>query len=145
MSTVAINSENKADQIAVPAVMIPMNELHGRVRVFIDKAVTAVGDAGSTITFAKLPKGAKVLFGWLYADDENASLTFALGDGTTADKFLAAYSVATGPTHTSFPDAAKAGAALGFDMSEKSFVITTAGAAMTGSANVILVACYVVD
>ena len=144
MATTQISSENKADQIAVPAKMIPSNELHGRVRMFLDKALTAVGDAGSTITFAKLPKGAKVLFGWLYGEAETAAITYALGDGTTADKFLAA-TVYTAAALTPFPAVAKADAVYGYDMSEKSFVVTTAVSAMGGGKKVTVVAFYVVD
>ena len=87
----AYNSTQYAKQIAIPQTLLTPEECHGRIRVARASYTTAAIVAASTINMITMPKGAKYLGGYLHSDVATASLTLALGDGTTADRFCGSY------------------------------------------------------
>lgn len=68
---------------------------NARVKVSFDEYEASSLAAGSTIVMMPVPKGAKILGGKLYFDALGASTTLAVGDGTTADKYLSATDTST--------------------------------------------------
>jgi len=92
---------------------------------------------GSKIEMCVVPKGARILGGWLVFDALGTSTTLAVGDGTTADKYLAATDTSSAGSATFFP---VDGDKLSDDVT---MTLTLAGAAATGSIK--LVVLYVID
>ncbi|MFA5499486.1 MAG: hypothetical protein WC404_00225 [Candidatus Omnitrophota bacterium] len=103
-----------------------------RVKCMVDTYVAdATEDAGSTIKlFPDLPKGARVLLIVLAASVAQAALTFALGDGDSADRYVTAG--ATGLQTALTPVVAGgAGYVIGTADNDEYILLTTAVATMT--------------
>jgi len=62
----------------------------GKVRVQIGGVDVSEIEAGSTIFIAKIPEKSTLLWGKIFIEANGANVTMAVGDGTTADKYLAA-------------------------------------------------------
>ena len=73
----------------------------GKLRV---KCFDWTGDAAQndTVQFCTLPKGARIIEGFLDFTDLGTSVTLDVGDGTTADKYAAAIDVATAAGTSAF-------------------------------------------
>lgn len=121
-----------------PAAAVQGTLRGGKVRTRVSKYEAAAIAADSLIEMDTLPVGARLLGGFLVADALGASTTLALGDGTTANKYLAATSTASASRTALTPPIGTV--ENGYSAEEK-FILTTAGAAITGT--VILVLQYV--
>jgi hypothetical protein len=74
-----------------PKEMADVAEHGGRLRVQYDTYETDGNEgAGSTIAMARMPKGARVWQVILVTDDIHSSATLAVGDSTTAARFITA-------------------------------------------------------
>jgi hypothetical protein len=103
----------------------------GRVKVCFDTiASSSTLDVGSTVKLGALPAGANVLAIILSATTAQSSLTFSLGDGASATRYLAAGN--TGLQTALVPVvAAGAGYVVGTATNDNYLLLTTAGAAGT--------------
>lgn len=77
-----------------PATRYPAAQWTGKVRV---KCFDWTGDAAQNdyVQLCKLPKGARILRGYIDFTDFGASVTLDIGDGTTENKYASAIDVAT--------------------------------------------------
>jgi len=118
-----------------PASMVQGTLRGGKVRTRVSKIEAAALAAGSLLEMDSLPVGARLLEGRITYDALGGSSTLALGDGTTANKYLAATSTASaGSTELTVPISAVEN---GYTAEEK-FILTTAGASITGTVMLIL-------
>jgi hypothetical protein len=102
----------------------------GKVRVQNDSCDVSGIEAASTIKIAKIPAGATLLWGRIFIEANGTNVTFAVGDGTTADKFMAA-TAAAAASMLSFPNLiAQANLRVTVDTD---IVITTAGATIAST------------
>lgn len=96
---------------------------------------SALADA-STIKIATLPKGAKIV-GVTLAFDALGSATLAMGDSTTADRYITATSVASaGRTQAINIDGL--GYVIGTATDDEHILLTVASAAITGTIKVVI-------
>jgi hypothetical protein len=82
--------------VPVPETFLGTGDIHGRVRQCYGK-LAASGQTlaqNDTVQFFEVPAGARILGFIIVAGALGTSVTLALGDGTDADRFVAAYSVA---------------------------------------------------
>ena len=118
-----------------PAAAVQGTLRGGKIRTRVSKYEASGQAAGSLLEMDALPVGARLLRGKLVADALGASSTLALGDGTTANKYLAATSTASASsTELTIPISALE---AGYTAEEK-FILTTAGAAITGTVMLVL-------
>lgn len=113
--------------------LLDPGEWAGKVLVSYDKYEAAGLASGSTIHMGLLPAGARVLpISMIVNDALGTDTTLAVGDGTTADKFLSATSTAAaGQIPFDGIDA------LGEPLSEQvPIVVTVGGGAATGTIKV---------
>ena len=96
----------------LPADLPVVSDVHGRVRCFNEKTVLNSQPAGDTIEVARLPKGARLLFGLLNATVSLSTATIAIGIAGNAGKYRAAAAFTAVDTPTPFGAAANAGEAL---------------------------------
>ena len=73
----------------------------GKVRI---KCFDWTGDAAQndTVQLCTLPKGARIIEGYLDFTDFGTSVTLDIGDGTTENKYLSAHDVAAAAGNTAF-------------------------------------------
>lgn len=135
------NGVNSAKKVSVPPDMIAAKFLSGKKRVSVDW-YEATGEAvGSRFVLGKLPKGAILLpNSCLLTDALGAGRTLAIGDGTTADKFLAATAVNTANLNTPLTGIDNFGVELAADTT---FYATVGGDVPTGTIKLVLF--YVVE
>lgn len=122
----------------------PVTFVGGRVRVFCEHFVYAAQASGSTINVAVLPAGALILGFEIITDTSTATATLAFGDGTTANRFVAAaaYTTVDTPTPIGKTSNAISTAAL---TARTTVVITTAVAALPASGNLVVQTYYTID
>ena len=114
---------------ATPSTKVKSSQVHGRLRVFKDEYEAAGEAIGSTITIARLPRGAVVYDVTLHYDALGTSSTLAVGDAADADRYIVASASASAGKKI-------LGAIAGFafeQTAETDVMITTAGAAITGT------------
>ena len=129
---------HKKRHVTVPAKMTDVADQGGRMRVMYDKfTFTASGQmaVGDTISFGKLPPGAKV---WEASLHQSASLagstTLSLGITGSATAFLdAAASTAVGTRHRSDQSSGNIALAPVTITSETTVIATLAGAGQTST------------
>lgn len=145
MAAINVKSAEQTLLETVPITLLATYQKHGRVRCHKTSYLT-VGttfEAGSTITGAILPKGARVLFGYLSATG-TTSLTLAVAINAVA---LLAATAFTSTAVVLVPDAA--GALLihypDLDSGGYAPVITSAGATAAAASKITLYLFYVVD
>lgn len=111
----------------------------GKLRVFSESFTMAAQQVGDIIELAKLPKGARVLFGVLNASATlGATATLAIGIAASAGKYRAAavHTAANAPTLFGVQ------AGVGVKLAAEEIVIGTVGAAAlpgAGTVNVMMV------
>ena len=130
-----------------PRKMADVAEVGGRMRVQYDTYEASSLGADSTISVARMPKGARVWEALIIADALGSGHTLALGDSGDADRFITAtlfntankmVSLTSRPTGTANAASTTASgtgiAGIGYEYtSETDIIITTADAAITGT------------
>lgn len=141
---------HKSDQMTKRAAgqLLKTNEATGtrRVAFFKFTVPTATAAIGDTIDLVTLPKGARIL-GGTYANEAmtsgGAAATIALGDGTTADKFLGATSVDAAGKGT-FADTVALG--FGTELAVDTTIVATVSVEALAAGKILMGAVeYVVD
>ena len=146
MATVYGVNFTKYDQ-NVPKEMVNVAENGGRLRVQYDTYEASALEAGSTISVARIPKGARIWDAFIIADALGSGHTLSLGDSDDVDRFITAtlfntankmVSISPRPTGTANAASTAASgtgiAAIGYEYtSETDIIITTASAAITGT------------
>ncbi len=140
----AVKGVNITNLDATPVVLPKASNVHGRIRAWYDTYEASALAAASTITLARLPAGAKVLNVTVWHDDLGTSAgTLEVGDAADPNRFLTAF--ATGAAGAQDMKGANADInGVGFDYTtETDIVVTTAGAAVTGTIKMLVE--YTVD
>lgn len=117
-------------------------DVHGRVRVFNEKVVLAAQPTTDIVEVARLPKGARVLYGILNSTVSLGSSTLAVGIAGNTGKYRAAAVFAAVDTPTVFVPAAVAGEALA---AEEIVILTIAAAALPASGSLRVMIFYSLD
>jgi hypothetical protein len=112
------------------------------VRVFNEKVVLASQPTSDIIEVARLPKGARVLYGLLSSTVSLGSATLAIGIAGTAAKYRAAAVFTAVDTPTLFGPAGVAGEPLA---SEEIVILTIAAAALPASGTLRVMVFYTLD
>jgi hypothetical protein len=122
---------------------LPMaGDIHGRVRVFNEKVVLAAQPTTDIVEVARLPKGARVLYGVLNSTVSLGSSTLAIGIAGNTGKYRAASAFTSVDTPTQFAPAAVAGEAL---TAEEIVILTIAAAALPASGTLRVMIFYTLD
>jgi hypothetical protein len=122
---------------------LPMaGDIHGRVRVFNEKVVLAAQPTSDIVEVARLPKGARVLYGILNSTVSLGSSTLAIGIAGSATKYRGAAAFTAVDTPTLFGPAAVAGEALA---AEEIVILTIAAAALPASGTLRVMIFYTLD
>jgi hypothetical protein len=132
-----------------PGKLIPTKDWFGVVRFVIETYEAVALAAASTIAVCKPPKGARLIGGYIAADDLGTSNTLSVGHGIEADagvavvdKFLGATAAGAAETMTALLPAGKIGA-IGYEFDgETDLTITGAGGEHGGTITIVgLFAC----
>jgi len=126
----------------VPQDLPAVADVHGRVRVFNEKIALATQTTSDTIEVARLPKGARLLYGTLTTSVTLGSSTVAIGIAGTTGKYRAAATFTTTDTPTLFGVAANVGEAL---TAEEIVFITIGAASLPGSGTLRVMLFYTLD
>jgi hypothetical protein len=122
---------------------LPMaGDVHGRVRCFNEKVTLAAQPTSDIIEVARLPKGARVLYGILAASVSLGSSTLAIGVAGTATKYRAAAVFTAVDTPTLFGPAANIGEPLA---AEEIVIVTIGAAALPASGTLRVLIFYTLD
>jgi len=121
-----------------PSSVLDGGQLGGNVKVMYDSYEADSLASGSTIEVGKeLPAGARVLGINLYNDALGTGVTLAVGDSDDADRYLAAASAASaGKLEANLADGI--GYAIGTNDGDNQVLITTGGAAATGTIKAVI-------
>jgi len=117
-------------------------DVHGRVRVFNEKVTLASQTTSDTIEVAKLPKGARLLYGLLTSSVSLGSSTVAVGIAGTTGKYRAAALFTATDTPTPFGVAANVGEPLA---AEEIVFLTIAAASLPASGTLRVTIFYTLD
>ena len=128
---------------ASPSVLANAGDVHGSVRVFKDTYEASSLASGSDITIARLPKGARVMDIHLKADALGSSVTLAVGDSATADRYISATAMNTGDKQLSLSSDG-AIASIGYEIGDVTDILVTTGGA-TASGTITSVVYYTVS
>ena len=130
----SVKSVNVTNLDATPTVLSSAGDVHGSVRVFKDTYEASSLAAGSDITIARLPAGAKVVDIHVKADALGGSVTLSVGDSADAATYIAATAMNTANKLISLSSDGKIGAVGNSITSTTTDIkVTTAGAASTGT------------
>lgn len=122
---------------------LPMaGDIHGRVRVFNEKVVLASQPTSDTIEVARMPKGARVLYGIVSSTISLGSSTLAIGIAGTTGKYRAGAVFTAVDTPTLFAPAAVAGEPL---TAEEIVILTIGAAALPASGTLRVMLFYTLD
>ncbi|TDQ82508.1 hypothetical protein A8950_2331 [Dongia mobilis] len=122
---------------------LPMaGDVHGRVRCFNEKVTLAAQPTSDIIEVARLPKGARVLYGLLASTVSLGSATLAVGIAGTPAKYRAAATFTAVDTPTLFGPAANIGEPLA---NEEIVILTPAAAALPASGTLRVLIFYTLD
>lgn len=125
-----------ADQVFDPGFV------NGTVRCFVEQVTLNSQTTSDTIEVARLPKGAKVLFGVIETDTSLGTSTVAIGITSTTGKYRAAATFTATDTPTLFGVGAGLGTAL---TAEETVFITIGTASLPASGTLRVMFFYVVD
>jgi len=130
----SVKATNITNLDASPSVLADASEVHGSVRVFKDTYEASSLASGSDITVARLPIGAKVVDIHVKADALGSNATLAVGNGTTADKYIAAAAMNTANKLISLSNDGKI-EAIGDEITSTitDILVTTGGATTSGT------------
>lgn len=117
-------------------------DVHGRVRCFNEKVVLSSQPTTDIVEVARLPKGARVLYGILNSTVSLGTATLAIGIAGTTAKYRAAATFTTIDTPTLFGPAAVAGEALA---SEEIVILSIATAALPAAGTLRVMIFYTLD
>lgn len=149
MSTINAYSAERTKYNASPQQLITPPELKGRMRISLTSYTWLSGyvDAGSTITGVPLPKGARVVGGYLVSQAGVAAstITVSLTDGTTTIVVGSDLAIGASAARHELPTEDSWHNVIGVDAGGLSPKLTTGGAAMVAGNKVALVLYYVVD
>jgi hypothetical protein len=137
-----LNATQMAKLSSFPIDYPEVADVGGRLRVFNEKITLAGQTTADTIQVAKLPRGARVLFGILVTSVSLGSSTIAIGVTGTAAKYRAAATFGTADAPTLFGVAANVGEPLA---NEETVFITIGTAALPGSGTLRVMMVYTVD
>jgi hypothetical protein len=130
----SVKATNITNLDASPSVLANASEVHGSVRVFKDTYEASSLGAGSDITVARLPIGAKVVDIHVKADALGGSVTLGVGDSASATTYIAQTAMNTGNKLISLSsDGVIAGIGNEITSTTTNILITTAGASATGT------------
>jgi hypothetical protein len=104
-------------------------EWGGRVKCAYDSFEADGVTAASTISMCFVPKGARIVAGSMFHDALGTGVTLSVGDGTTADEYMAAASAASAGS-LDFDAIDNLGEPLDDD---KYMIVTVGAAAATGT------------
>jgi hypothetical protein len=122
---------------------LPMaGDIHGRVRVFNEKVTLASQPTSDIVEVARLPKGARVLYGILNSTVSLGSATLAIGVAGNAGKYRAGAVFTAVDTPTLFTPATVAGDAL---TAEEIVILTIGTAALPASGTLRVILFYTLD
>jgi hypothetical protein len=122
---------------------LPMaGDIHGRVRVFNEKVVLAAQPTTDIVEVARLPKGARVLYGVVNSTVSLGSSTLAIGIAGNTGKYRAGAVFTAVDTPTLFAPAAVAGEAL---TAEEIVILTIGAAALPASGTLRVMLFYTLD
>lgn len=130
----AVKGSNISKLTTFPVDYPDPSEIGGRVRVFTDTYAASGLAAASTITIARLPKGARVWDIHIFHDDlGTTSGTLSVGDAGSATRYLSAFATGSAGKQTMTGSNGVA-TGVGFEQTaETDIIITTAGASITGT------------
>src|SRR5262245_31936282 len=137
-----LNATQMAKLTSFPIDYPEVADVGGRLRVFNEKIVLAGQTTADTIQVAKLPRGARVLYGILVSTVSLGSSTIAIGVSGTAGKYRAATAFASADTPTLFGVASSVGEPLA---NEETVIITIGAATLPGSGTLRVMMVYTVD
>ena len=126
----------------VPQDLPAVADVHGRVRVFNEKVTLASQTTSDTIEVAKLPKGARVLYGLLTSSVSLGSSTIAVGIAGTTGKYRAAATFTATDAPTTFGVTANVGEPL---TAEEIVFLTIAAATLPASGTLRVTLFYTLD
>ncbi|WP_299444696.1 hypothetical protein [uncultured Rhodospira sp.] len=127
--------------VPAPETFLAPSDIHGRVRLCYGKLEggeqTLAED--DTVQFFELPAGARPLGFIINTGAMGSSVTLSLGDGTTADRFVTAYSVAAAT------NSVKASEDMSVLTADTVLTATLAGANPADDKDIEVVALYATD
>lgn len=126
----------------VPQDLPAVADVHGRVRCFNEAVTLAAQTTADTIEVAKLPKGARVLYGLLTTTVTLGATTVAIGITGTVGKYRAAAVFTAVDTPTLFGVTAGIGTALA---AEEIVFLTLAAATLPASGTLRVMIFYTLD
>ncbi len=130
----SVKSTNITNLDASPSTLPDAREVSGKLRVFTDTYEASSLAAGSDITVARIPTGAKIIDIKVIADALGGSVTLAVGDSTDPDRYITATAMNTADKVLSLlGDGEIAGHNYEVTSTTNDILITTAGAAATGT------------
>lgn len=138
----ALNGIQMARIKASPIDYPDVADVGGRVRIFNEKIALATQTTSDTIAVARLPRGARVLYGMLTTDTSLGSATVAIGIAGNSGKYRAAGVFTTINAPTAFGVGAGLGEALA---AEEEVIITIAAAALPASGTLRAMLFYSID
>jgi hypothetical protein len=137
-----LNATQMAKLTSFPIDYPEVADVGGRLRIFNEKITLAGQTTADTIQVAKLPRGARVLFGVLVSTVSLGSSTIAIGVSGTAGKYRAASVFASADAPTFFGVAANVGEPL---TAEETVIITIGAASLPGAGTLRVMMVYTVD
>jgi hypothetical protein len=138
----ALNGLQMAKLKASPIDYPEVADVGGRLRVFNEKVTLASQTTSDTIAVARLPKGARVLYGVLHGDTSLGTATIAIGVAGVAGKYRAAATF----TATNAPTLFGATAALGEPLAaDEDVIVTVAVASLPASGTLRVQLVYSID
>lgn len=145
MAAINAKSAEQTKLETVPITLLDTIEMRGRIRIHKTTYTWLAGyvDIGSTITGTLLPKGAKLVGGFLHSQAMVTAGTLAVTINSVA--ISGALAVGAANFRAELPDAASLAGCIALDHGGYAPVITTAGAAAVAGNKVVLHLYYVVD
>ena len=133
MTAVNVKGVNYTKYDAEQGNWVEQGKIFSDLKVCSDTYEASAVDANSTIKMANLPNGAVIHGMTLAFDDLGTGCTLSVGDSTTANRYFSAVDVASAAGATSAILVDGLGYVIGTNAGDNDIIITTAGAAITGT------------
>lgn len=127
---------------SLPVDLPMVGDVHGRVRVFNEKVVLAAQPTADIVEVARLPKGARVLYGILSSSISLGASTLAIGIAGNPGKYRPGSVFTAVDIPTLFAPAAVAGEALA---AEEIVILTIGAAALPATGTLRVMLFYTLD